>query len=199
MTDERAMENRVSRWLLVLALALSLGFVAAEGRAQAYKWKDSDGHVHFTENYYEVPEKYRKNLETREMPTVVDKNAPANEAPAEGTAAASFEDGLRQGMGRDLTIKQQDALHAWLKKWMWPAIAAFALSTAISLAMVVHAFISGRIGWGLLNFFIGISSPIYLMVHVEQSIAVRGGLLLLYLTPYIVMVMAITELAHAVS
>jgi Domain of unknown function (DUF4124) len=184
----------VSRWALVLALALGIGFVAAEGRAQAYKYKDERGHVHFTENYYEVPEKFRSQIETREMPKVVDPNAPAAEEPAPGTAAASFEDGLRHGMGRDLTVKQQDALHAWIKRWTLPGIAALALNVAIALAMVVHAFVQGHIGWGLANFFLGVSSPFYIMVKLEQSVVVRLGLLLLYLAPFIVMGMAVSEL-----
>lgn len=192
------MKARVSRWALVLALAVGLGFVAAEGRAQAYKWKDANGHVHFTENYYEIPDKYRPKAETREMPTVVDPNAPAETSPEMGAAAASFEDGLRHGMGRDLTVAQQNALHAWLKKWMWPAIAALVVNWIIALSMVIHAFVQGRIGWGFLNLFVGVSSPIYLMIHVEQSMAVRAGMLALYLAPMIVFGMAFAELATAI-
>lgn len=189
----------LSRWALVLALALGIGLVAAEGRAQAYKYKDERGHVHFTENYYEVPEKFRKQIETREMPTVVDPNSPASNAPAEGTTAASFEDGLRHGLGRDLTVKQQDALHAWMKRWMWPWIGALALNVAIALSMVVHAFVEGRIGWGLANFFIGVSSPFYILMKLEQSVVVRVSLLVLYLAPFIVLSMAMSELVKALS
>jgi hypothetical protein len=189
----------LSRWALVLALVLGTGFVAAESRAQAYKYKDERGHVHFTENYYEVPEKFRKQIETREMPTVVDPNSPAENAPAPGTTAASFEDGLRHGMGRDLTVKQQDALHAWMKRWMWPWIAALMLNGAIALSMVVHAFLQGRIGWGLANFFIGVSSPFYILLKLEQSAVVRIALLVLYLAPFVVMAMAISELVKAIS
>ena len=189
----------VSRWALVLALALGVGFAAAEARAQAYKYKDERGHVHFTENYYEIPEKFRSQIETREMPTVVDPNAPAKDTGVPGAAAASFEDGVRHGMGRDLTIKQQDALHAWMKRWMWPGIASLALNLAIALAMVVHAFLQGYIGWGLANFFLGVSSPVYIMVKLEQGVPVRLALLLLYLAPFIVIAMAVGEPTRALT
>jgi hypothetical protein len=183
--------------VLTVALALACGLVAANARAQAYKYKDAQGHIHFTENIYEVPERYRAQVETREMPVVVDPNAPA--APKEGTVAASFEDGLRQGIGRNLTVKQDEAVHAWAAKWAIPFIATFALNLLISLGMVVHAFVQGKIGWGLANFFIGVSSPFYLMIHVEGSAAMRFGLLGLYLSPMVVTFMAMGELTRALS
>ena len=80
----------LTRSVLLVALACACGWLASEARAQAYKYKDAQGHVHFTENIYEVPDRYRKQVETREMPVHVDPNAPA--AP-QGTVAASFEDG----------------------------------------------------------------------------------------------------------
>jgi uncharacterized protein DUF4124 len=189
----------VSRWALVAVLAagISAAFLAREVRAQAYKWKDSNGHIHFTENYYEIPDRYRKQVETREMPTQVDPNQAAAEAAAktpQGAAAASFEDGLRQGMG-NMTAKQEQALHAWLSKWMWWWIGAVIVNVIIALSMVIHAFVNGKIGWGLANFFIGVSSPFYLMMHVEQSVVVRLGLLFLYLLPLIIGGVAGAELA----
>ena len=129
------METRkLARSLLLVALACACGLTAGTARAQAYKYKDAQGHVHFTENIYEVPERYRSQVETRDMPAVVDPNAPA---PQETAMATSFEDGLRHGLGRDLTIKQQDALHAWMKKWAVPVIVAFVLNALIGLGMVI--------------------------------------------------------------
>jgi uncharacterized protein DUF4124 len=188
-----------SQSLLVLALFCALAFVAAEGRAQAYKYKDANGHVHFTENIYEIPEKYRSQVETRDMPAHVDPNEAAKQGSNDAVVETSVEDTLRHGLGRDLTIKQQDMLHAWFEKWKWIALASLVVNTLIALAMVVHAFVSGHIGWGLANFFIGVSSPVYLMLHLEQPIAVRGGLLLLYLAPFVVLGMAMSELVSALS
>jgi hypothetical protein len=183
--------------VLTVALALACGLIAANARAQAYKYKDAQGHIHFTENIYEVPENQRSKVETREMPVVVDPNAPV--APKEGTVSASFEDGLRQGIGRNLTVKQDEAVHAWAAKWAIPFIATFVLNVLIALGMVVHAFVQGKIGWGLANFFIGVSSPFYLMMHVEGSAVMRFGLLALYLSPFVVMFMAIGEISRALG
>jgi uncharacterized protein DUF4124 len=190
-------------WVTVLAVGLAFAasaLLARPAQAQAYKYKDSNGHVHFTEDYDSVPERYRNQVETREMPVQVDPSAAAKAeppVPGGGAAAASFEDGVRQGMGGNLTIKQQDALHAWMKKWVWPWIAAMVVNVIIALSMVIHAFVQGKIGWGLANFFVGVTSPFYMMMHLEQSIAVRLGLLFLYLAPMIVAGIAGAELASA--
>jgi hypothetical protein len=195
-----ALARRTAVTLLALALVSgAVALLAGSARAQAYKYKDSAGHVHFTEDYYEVPERYRNQIETREMPVQVDPNAAKDQppVPGAGAAAASFEDGVRHGMGGHLTIKQQDALHAWMKKWMWPWIGAMVVNVIIALSMVIHAFVQGKIGWGLANFFLGVTSPFYLMMHLEQSVVVRIALLLLYLAPMIVGGMAGAELAGA--
>jgi uncharacterized protein DUF4124 len=188
------MNAQVARGLLVTLAVLATAFLAHEARAQAYKYKDSNGHVHFTEDYYQIPERYRKQVETREMPAHVDPNSPEAKKADQGAAAASFEEGMRQNMG-NLTTKQEEALHKWVARWLWPFVAAMVVNCIIALSMVIHAFVQGRIGWGLANFFIGVSSPFYLMMHLEQSLPARLGLLLLYLSPMIVGGMAGADLA----
>jgi Domain of unknown function (DUF4124) len=190
------MNAQLARGLLVTLAVLATALAAQQARAQAYKYKDSNGHVHFTEDYYQVPERYRGQVETREMPTRIDPNAPSEEAEP-GTAKASVEGIARQSMGGNMTVQQKKAFDAWLARWMWPFIAGVVANCIIALSMVIHAFVQGRIGWGLANFFIGVSSPFYLMIHLEQSVPVRLGLLLLYLSPMIVGGMAGVELARA--
>ena len=58
---------------------------------------------------------------------------------------------------------------------------------------------SGHVGWGLANFFLGFTTPIYLFVHVEQSVPVRLGLLALMLSPLVVIGMAVAQLASALA
>ena len=186
------------RSVLLVVLACACGWLAAEARAQAYKYKDAQGHIHFTENIYDIPERYRSQVETREMPTHADPNAAQAEAE-KGTLSASFEDGLRKGIGHDLTVKQDELVHDWAKRWAIPFIVTCALNVLIGLGMVIHAFVSGKIGWGLANFFIGISSPFYLLMHVEGSAVMRFGLLGLYLSPFVVLFMAMGELTRALG
>lgn len=187
------MKARVARIALVVALATALGLVATnlvatKARAQAYMYKDDNGHAHYTENYYEVPEKYRKRLETRDMPTLVDPNAPAASAP--GASEVAFQDGVRNVSGRDLTVKQQDALAKWWKTWglTWMIVGGITVlaQLAIHLGLIVHALTTNHIGWGIANFLLGVTTPIYLMAHVEQSVTTRLGLLVLYFAPGIV-------------
>jgi hypothetical protein len=195
------MKARVARIALVVALAVGLGLVANKAHAQAYKYKDEAGHVHFTENYYEVPEKYRKKLETREMPVVVDKNAP-NAEPA-GANEVAFQDGVRTVSGKDLTVQQQDALAKWWKSWgtTWMIVGGItlALQLAIHLGLIVHALTNNHVGWGLANFLIGVTTPIYLMVHVEQSMVTRLGLLAMYFAPGIVLGIAFNQIIAVLS
>ncbi|HKC51868.1 MAG TPA: DUF4124 domain-containing protein [Myxococcota bacterium] len=190
------MNARTARAVLVVALALGFCLVANKAHAQAYKYKDEAGHVHFTENYYEVPEKYRKKLETREMPVVVDKNSP-NAHPA-GASEVAFEDGVRSVSGKDLTIKQQESLAAWWKAWgtTWIIVGGISLvlQLAIHFGLIVHALTNSHVGWGIANFLVGVTTPIYLMVHLEQSMVTRVGLLLLYFAPGIALGIAFRQI-----
>src|SRR5215813_4637316 len=81
--------STLSRSVLLVALAVACGWLAAEARAQAYKYKDAQGHVHFTENIYDIPERYRSKVETREMPTHADPNATEAAGP-QGALTTSF-------------------------------------------------------------------------------------------------------------
>jgi hypothetical protein len=187
---------------LAVALAMLVG-LASSAAAQAYKYKDDRGRVHFTENLYDIPEKYRAHVETRDMPTrVPEPGSPEAAAapPEEGSVAASFQQEVQKGMGgQSLSPAQQTAMNQWLKRWTIPAVASVLVSFAISLGLVIHAFSQGAVGWGLANFFLGVTTPIYLMAKVEQGMATRLGLLFLMLSPVIVGIAAAVQLAGALA
>ncbi len=186
-----------------LSLVVTLVCVSASNAAaQAYKYKDDRGSIHFTENLYEIPAKYRSQVETREMPVHAPEPGSAEEAsapPEAGSVAASFQERIQAERGQSLTPKQQAALNAWISRWTIPAVITVLLNLAISLGLVIHAFNQGHIGWGLANFFLGVSTPIYLMVHVEQGIATRLGLLALMFSPLIVIAVAVSQLVTALA
>jgi hypothetical protein len=196
------MKARVARIALVIALAVGLGLVAGKAHAQAYKYKDENGHVHFTEDYSEVPAKYRKHLETREMPAIVDPNAP-QATPAEARTEVALQDSVRSVSGRDLTIKQQEALSKWWKTWgmTWMIVGGVTvlLQLAIHLGLIIHALTTDHIGWGIANFLVGVTAPIYLMMHVEQSVATRLGLLVLYFAPGIAVGVALSQVMRVLA
>ncbi len=190
------------RVVFALSLGCYLAGLASSALAQAYKYKDDRGNIHFTENLHEIPARYRSQIETREMPAHVPEPGSAEAAaapPDEGSVAASFQQRIQEERGQSLTPKQQTALNAWLKRWTIPAVVSVLVNFAISLGLVIHAFNQGHIGWGLANFFLGVTTPIYLMVHVEQSVATRLGLLALMLSPIVVVGIAIAQLATALA
>jgi len=190
------------RVVFAVSLALLLSGLASGALAQAYKYRDDDrGNVHFTENLHEIPPKYRSQIEMREMPVHVPAPGSAEAAapPEEGSVAASFQSAISEQQGQSLSPKQQEALSAWLARWTIPAIVTVLLNFAISLGLVIHAFNQGHVGWGLANFFLGVTTPIYLFVHVEQSMGVRLGLFALMFSPLVVAGVAVAQLASALA
>jgi hypothetical protein len=190
------------RVVFALSLGLYLAGLASSALAQAYKYKDDRGNIHFTENLHEIPARYRSQVETREMPAHVPEPGSAEAAaaaPEEGSVAASFQQAIQEERGQSLTPTQQTALNAWMQRWWIPALLTIALNFMVSLGLVIHAFNTGHIGWGLANFFLGFTTPIYLFVHVEQSIGMRLGLLAIMLSPLIVLGMAVAQLATALA
>jgi hypothetical protein len=188
------------RVVLALSLGLTLAGLASSALAQAYKYKDDRGNIHFTENLHEIPARYRSQVETREMPAHAPAPGTAEAAPEEeGSITASFQQAIQEERGQSFTPEQQAAFSGWVKRWTIPAVITVLLNFGISLGLVIHAFNSGHVGWGLANFFLGVTTPIYLMVHVEQSVATRLGLLALMLSPLVVMGMALAQLATALA
>ncbi len=190
------------RVVFALSLALGLFCLAANASAQAYKYEDDRGRIHFTENLHDIPAKYRGQIETRDMPVHVPEPGSAEEAsapPAEGSVAASFQQALAQESGQSLSGEQQAALNAWMKRWVVPAAISILLNIAVALGLVIHAFNQGHIGWGLANFFLGFTTPVYLFVHVEQNLSVRLGLFALMVSPLIVGGMAVAQLASVLT
>ncbi len=190
------------RVVFALSLGLYLVGLASGALAQAYKYKDDRGNIHFTENLHEIPAKYRSQVETRDMPVHVPEPGSAEAAaapPEEGSVAASFQQAIQEERGQSLTPAQQTELSAWMSRWWIPALITIVLNFAISLGLVIHALRTGHIGWGLANFFLGFTTPIYLMVHVEQSVATRLGLLAILLSPLVVIGMAVAQLATALA
>ena len=54
--------------VLIAALTIGLLTIPFLVRAEVYKWIDDKGDVHFTDNYSNIPEKYRPVAETQRFP-----------------------------------------------------------------------------------------------------------------------------------
>ena len=70
------------RVVFALSLGLYLAGLASTALAQAYKYKDDRGNIHFTENLHEIPAKFRNQVETRDMPVHVPEPGSAEAAAA---------------------------------------------------------------------------------------------------------------------
>jgi hypothetical protein len=138
------------RTLLLAALFVSL---AGGASAQMYKYTDERGHVHFTDNPSLVPDSYRAQLEELDL--------------------------HHDNISRDSGSRLSGAVPGRLDRLIILFIAAGLVSFVITLGSVFHAFANHRILWGLANFFIGVSVPVYLLIHVERYTMLGRGLLVL--------------------
>jgi chromosome segregation ATPase len=79
-----------------LTLILLLLFTATFSYAQVYKWVDEKGIVHFTDDITQIPEKYRRTIEEREVKEESIETKEAGEAPQKKQADA-YKDRLGRG------------------------------------------------------------------------------------------------------
>ena len=63
--------------VLIAALTIGLLTIPFLVRAEVYKWIDDKGDVHFTDNYSNIPEKYRPVVETQRFPQDPKDTSPA--------------------------------------------------------------------------------------------------------------------------
>ena len=86
---------------IILLLALALVFLGSTAYAQVFKWTDEKGVVCFTEDWEQIPEKYRDQAKRREMPE--------NSNAREGERSGSFNptdliDNTKKYVGRTLKM-----------------------------------------------------------------------------------------------
>ncbi|MHC4083200.1 MAG: DUF4124 domain-containing protein [Planctomycetota bacterium] len=183
----------VSRSRVVVAASLFLLVVSAgeKATAQAFKYVDENGRVHFTDNYARVPPKFRDQVEERKMSSS-ETPARKSSSPSPSRRAAT-RPGELDGLGRllanalifladedgePMTLTEKRAVEGWAADWGWAALWAATISSLIIMGMVVHAFITDRKMWGVLNFVFGFTAVPYMFMYVEKPLAVRFGMFL---------------------
>ena len=78
---------------------------------------------------------------------------------------------------------------------MLPWLLGTALSLLVSIGLVIHGFATGHPGWALANFFLWVTQPFYVMLHVgENNVGVRVVVLLLVLAPLAIVTFAARSL-----
>lgn len=188
------------RALLAFAV-LTLVLAADAALAQAYKYRDARGRVHYTDNLYEVPENQREAVETVEMPAapLTPEELEAQSDPRV-IATSAFENGVRAGLGRELDGEGQKTLREWAQRWLIPYVGTAIVSALVALGLTIHAFANGHPVWGVLQItLLGLPSGVYAVLHPEQSLPARLGLLVLWLSPALVSIASLAQLTQQIQ
>ena len=85
---------------VLLAMMVLLLLFAGNSFAEVYKWVDEAGDVHFTDDFSQIPEKYRPSVEKNEFPETVESQQA--EEPSASTTK-SQEDSYKDTMGNGET------------------------------------------------------------------------------------------------
>ena len=99
--------KRVRVILLIILFGLLLIFPFAY--AEVFKWVDEKGVVHFTEDWEQIPEKYRDQVKRREMPE--DSTAPEEKIKRKGSQR-EYEKGEAQRIKEEKIKKAKEAYEA---------------------------------------------------------------------------------------
>jgi hypothetical protein len=189
------------RNLLLLAL-FSLALVgASEVRAQAYKYVDESGRVHFTDSLAAVPAQYRSQIELRDLPVRPGSGSAtaSSEGEPEGGFLATFWQSFDAGIAGH-PPEQQEALRAWARSYLLPILVTGILSGLIGIAMTIHALTQARFLWAFGNFFIGLPVGIYVLAKLEnQPVLVRLFLFGVWLAPVVIWIMGLQRLAASAA
>ncbi len=169
--------NRLLAFFAVLALTLP-----SAARAEFYRWTDGVGEQHYTNDKGAIPAEYLASAETVETkPLQAEQAAPSSsgepaspaapETPTEGPdwaheAAQGINKELERAGKEPLTEKEVSEMEGLAERWGMGILASLAVSLLTWLGLVIHAFATGRIGWGLANLILGITAPIYAILHV---------------------------------
>ena len=178
------MPHPISR--LVLSVVFTIA--AANAYAQAYRYEDSEGKVRFTDNPAHVPEEFRERLTTRDMPAIEPRTG-GNPETASGFLDQIFDqiEAEQAANGTPLSRAQSEAIRGWFTTWLWPLLLTGLVSGVVALGLIVHGLATGHYGWAVANFFIGLTAPIYVCLHVGQNRpVVRFAVLTLLLAPLVV-------------
>ncbi|MBI3091182.1 MAG: DUF4124 domain-containing protein [Candidatus Tectomicrobia bacterium] len=91
-TTPRSSQGGTGRWFLALVVGLMLlsAWRVGGAAAQLFKWVDENGVVHFTDNYQELPPRYRALYKDKlATPPLREGSKEGETRPAEGAAGAA--------------------------------------------------------------------------------------------------------------
>jgi hypothetical protein len=86
--------------------------------SQTFKWVDDKGNIHFTDDYSQIPEKYRPTSQKREVPTeavepkLTEKDEKDESKPSESPSSKEKGDAYKDRLGRG-----EDYWRETVKQW----------------------------------------------------------------------------------
>ncbi len=174
------MANRARRGVLLLALGVLLLCAGASTlHAQAYRWQDEDGRVHFTDDANAVPARFRKQMQQLELPEPAGR-APESASGAAPDAANGMSAQVAEALGQlwpDVPVAKRQALVQAVLDRLILVLVATVLHTLATLAMFGHALASGRRLWAAGNLLVPFIPPLYALLELEAA-ALKKGLIL---------------------
>jgi hypothetical protein len=175
------------RWrqiALGCVLAACSVLTAVDARAQAYRWTDEHGQVHFTDDPSDIPPRFRKQLEAIPLPEPAPPAPPADvswldmllggdSAPAHPRAEASpLADGLGQAVRAQwpgVPASKRAEIVAVIVERLPLLVLALVVHTVATLALFGHAVTQRRPFWALGNLLVLLVPPIYALFKLETG------------------------------
>ncbi len=205
--------RKTARVLLAIAsVAVRVGALGAtpDASAEAWRYTDERGVVHFTDQPAKVPERYQEQLESFEIeqgrksppqgspPTAEARGEPPTPEPRELSA---FEERLLAQAQGHLDVAEMQALAGWLQTWGVAFVLSGIPCGLVVLACFVHTLLRRRFVWTLVNFFFGaFSVPFYILLRLDPlGVPARIGVLLLWCAPIVVGTLSMVSLAGRIG
>jgi hypothetical protein len=168
------MNGKTAAWGLWTALGLGLAIaVASPAGAQVYTWEDDRGRIHMTDDEHQIPARYRKQVQTREM---APSPASAGGKPAPDSVSGALRAGLIDAVDAHFTEVPRDkrgVIVNVLMEWLWTIVIAGVLCSIATACMFFHACASHRPLWAIAHFFLGFTVPIYAFSKLETAGVVK--------------------------
>ncbi|MEW6775292.1 MAG: DUF4124 domain-containing protein [Bdellovibrionota bacterium] len=170
----------MKRWLVFFLLSILT--LPSAARAEFYRWTDGKGEQHYTNDKGAIPAEYLGNAEIVETKPLQAEQATSSSpgvpaptaAPETPTGGPDWAHEAARGINKELerigkdplTEKEVSEMEGLAERWGMGILVSLAVSLLTWLGLVIHAFATGRIGWGLANLLLGITAPIYAIIHV---------------------------------
>src|SRR5262245_9509881 len=111
------MPDRAGRCLLLLALgAFLLCGGASTLHAQAYRWQDENGQIHFSDDPSSVPARFRTQVQQLELPAPAERAPESASAPDASATTAQVAEALGQLLPDVPAAKRQALAQAVLDR-----------------------------------------------------------------------------------